>query len=411
MTGVDAVRFLGDRYRLIEPLGAGGMSVVWRAFDEVLGRPVAVKLLAPGLLDDPASRELIRAEAHTAALLSHPNITAVYDYGESIGPFVVMELIDGKSLEDHIEHVLPPWPDTVMIGAQVAAALAAVHARGLVHRDIKPANVMLTTGGVKVVDFGISAIVGDLVDPRGHDLLGTPAYIAPERLKGAPATAATDVYALGVLLYKTFTGKLPWKTATTAEMLRAHYHQPPEPMPRVAGLPHAVRQLTLACLAKEPGERPTADEVARRLFAVKRPTGRPSRMVRAGVATVGVAAAVLVFFTSCSDRPGDEPGRRVPVSVPSTPPSTPPASPSGGAAPAANSTTVATASTPPAATNPAAPAAGPGANPAAPAGPATNPANPNPANPGPAGPGGPADEHGNGKGPGNGKGNGGPGHD
>jgi serine/threonine-protein kinase len=148
------VRILGGRYRLVERLGKGGMSVVWRAYDEVLGRAVAVKVLAPSFAADAVSRERIRAEAQAAAVLSHPNITSVYDYGEQVQPdgtrvpYVVMELVHGPTLSRRLASGPLPWRTALRISAQVAAALAAAHARGLVHRDVKPANVMLTVNGV-----------------------------------------------------------------------------------------------------------------------------------------------------------------------------------------------------------------------------------------------------------------------
>src|SRR5437016_6107055 len=144
---MDGVQVLGDRYRLVERLGTGGMSVVWRAYDEVLSRQVAVKVLAAKLVEDPESRQMIRAEAQAAARLSHPHVTGVYDYGESTAddgspvPYVVMELVDGRTLEDRLSRGPLPWRVALRIGAEVAAALAAAHARGLVHRDVKPANV------------------------------------------------------------------------------------------------------------------------------------------------------------------------------------------------------------------------------------------------------------------------------
>jgi serine/threonine protein kinase len=192
---MDAVKYLAGRYRLIERLGAGGMSVVWRAYDDVLGRPVAVKLLGPRYATDPASRQRIRDEARAAARLNHPYITDVYDYGESASdhgtvPFVVMELVDGVPLDQRLRGEPLPWRFATEICAQVAAALAAVHARGLVHRDVKPANIMLTGSGAKVVDFGISAVAGDRSERPGQ-VFGTPAYLAPERLDGGPAHAAS----------------------------------------------------------------------------------------------------------------------------------------------------------------------------------------------------------------------------
>src|SRR5690242_3416075 len=174
------VRSLADRYRLVERLGEGGMSVVWRGYDEVLGRQVAVKVLHGGVGTDEASRRLVRAEAKAAARLSHPNLTSVYDYGESTGPggrvpFVVMELVEGPTLAERLARGPLAWPAAVRIAADVAAGLAAAHARGLVHRDVKPANVILTASGAKIVDFGIAAVAGARTDGDGTGvLLGTP---------------------------------------------------------------------------------------------------------------------------------------------------------------------------------------------------------------------------------------------
>jgi serine/threonine-protein kinase len=260
---------LAGRYRLIEPLGTGGMSVVWHAYDEVLGRPVAVKLLAPRFAADTLFRDRIRAEAKAAARLAHPNITNVYDFGESPDatgapvPFVVMELVDGRSLAVDLRQGPLPWRTAVDVCAEIAAALSAAHARGLVHRDVTPANVMRTAAGVKVVDFGVSAVMGE----SGQDgpVLGTPAFLAPERLAGDPGGPPADVYALGLLLYLTLTGELPWEAETTTQMVSAHRYQPPAPLPPVPGLPSDVYVLCGQCLEKEPGTRPSSAEVARRL--------------------------------------------------------------------------------------------------------------------------------------------------
>jgi eukaryotic-like serine/threonine-protein kinase len=272
MRRVDVVQVLAGRYRLVERLGTGGMSVVWRAYDEVLGRQVAVKVLAAKLTADQGSRDMIRAEAQAAARLSHPHVTGVYDYGESTTddgqtvPYVVMELISGRTLAERLARGPLPWRAALRVGAETAAALAAAHARGLVHRDVKPANVMLTAAGVKVVDFGIAAVVGDNVEP-GPDgvVFGTPAYLAPERLAGGPVRPATDVYALGLLLYRALTGNLPWEAETTTQMITAHVYAEPSPLPAVDGLPDGVADLCLRCLAKDPADRPTAREVARTL--------------------------------------------------------------------------------------------------------------------------------------------------
>ncbi|MFI6256126.1 protein kinase [Micromonospora zamorensis] len=264
-------QLLDQRYRLIEQLGAGGMSVVWRGYDEVLGRQVAVKVLASRLASDRAFRHRIRIEAQAAARLCHPNITNVYDYGESeqVGltvPYVVMELIDGTSLASRLgrESQLP-WRGAMTIGAEVSSALATAHARGVVHRDVTPGNVMLTSTGVKVVDFGISALVGESEKGPDGTLLGTPAYLAPERLDNGQVSPATDVYAVGLLLYRMLTGRLPWQANTTTQMLRAHMYTDPDPMPEVPGLPDEVTDLVRRCLAKQPADRPATAEVARTL--------------------------------------------------------------------------------------------------------------------------------------------------
>ncbi|WP_230859987.1 serine/threonine-protein kinase [Actinoplanes aureus] len=260
---------LAGRYRLVERLGAGGMSVVWRGFDEVLGRQVAVKVLPPSTSADPSFRRRLRAEAQAAARLTHPNITNVYDYGEATTvdgepvPYVVMELVDGESLAAVLARVrVLPWPSAVRISAEVAAALAAAHARGIVHRDVTPANVMLTPSGAKVVDFGISALIGENDTDDDGALLGTPAYLAPERLEGGQVSPATDVYAVGLLIYRMLIGQLPWDVGTTTALLRAHQYTEPEPMPPVDGLPPAVDALIGRCLEKRPADRPSSAEMA-----------------------------------------------------------------------------------------------------------------------------------------------------
>lgn len=268
-TDLPGSSLLANRYRLVERLGAGGMSVVWRGFDEVLGRQVAVKVLPPSTSSDSSFRRRLRAEAQAAARLSHPNITNVYDYGEAVTvdgepvPYVVMELVDGESLAAVLARSRRlPWPAAVRIAAEVSAALAAAHARGIVHRDVTPANVMLTPTGAKVVDFGISALIGENdIDPDGS-LLGTPAYLAPERLEGGQVSPATDVYAVGLLIYRTLIGQLPWDVGTTTALLRAHQYTEPDPLPPVEGLPLAVSDLVERCLGKRPDARPSSAELA-----------------------------------------------------------------------------------------------------------------------------------------------------
>ncbi len=258
---------LGGRYELQDQLGVGGMAVVWRAHDNVLGRSVAVKLLAGPHVDDPVSRRRIRDEARAAATLSHPNIAQVYDFGESdeggvCTPYVVMELVRGGTLAQHMAGGPLPTQIVFRICAEVAAALAAAHADDLVHRDIKPANVMVTRTGAKVVDFGIAAAISSGGGESNGELFGTPAYLAPERLLGDTVEPASDVYALGVLLYKLLTGHSPWSADTTTKMLAAHVYVEPEPLPQLPRVPPYVTELVNRCLIKDPTLRPSARDVA-----------------------------------------------------------------------------------------------------------------------------------------------------
>jgi hypothetical protein len=285
---------IDGRYRLWERLGSGGMSVVWRAEDDVLGREVAVKVLTAGLVTDPSLLRQLRAEARAAAGLRHPHVVAVHDYGETTQhgqtlPYVVMELVDGRSLHDLLSGGALPWQVAVTVSAQVAAALAAAHARGIVHRDVKPGNVMVTTSGVKLVDFGISAAVGE-IEGRDGELLGTPAYLAPERIEGGPVRPATDVYALGLLLYRALAGTMPWDAASSTQMLKAHLWVEPARLPPVPGLPGEVGRLVSRCLAKQPAERPTAAEAAGVLADLVGLT--PTRPLRA-VSSRGAAMPAL----------------------------------------------------------------------------------------------------------------------
>jgi serine/threonine-protein kinase len=265
---------LHDRYVLRERIGLGGMSEVWRADDEVLHRPVAVKALAGQLAADPQLRATIQREARAAARLTHPHVTQVYDYGEAtldsgvVVPYLVMELVAGQNLADRLSTGPLPWPEAVRVAGQVAGALAAAHRIGVVHRDIKPGNVMLTETGAKVLDFGIAALAGPGHSGRtGELMMGTPAYFAPERMTAGPANPASDVYALGALLYRTLTGRAPLPVQTWEDVLDVQAHRPPVPPLRIPGLPADVAEATLACLAVDPAHRPTAAQLATRFGA------------------------------------------------------------------------------------------------------------------------------------------------
>ena len=264
----DGGRLLLDgRYQLVSRIGAGGMSVVWHAFDEVLERHVAVKVLAASLAADPALPRRLLTEAQAVAALSHPHITSVHDFGVHRAddgqwtPYLVMELLDGELLSITLRRGSLPWPQAVTICAQLTSALQAAHDHGTVHRDVKPANVMLTRTGVKVLDFGISAVIGEVQTADIADLFGTAAYLAPERRIGGQITAAADVYAAGLVLYQCLTGRLPWPAGSITEMLYAHAHLPPHPLP-LLGMPRAIEEICMQCLSREPEHRPPAGELA-----------------------------------------------------------------------------------------------------------------------------------------------------
>ncbi|RSM58080.1 serine/threonine protein kinase [Actinoplanes sp. ATCC 53533] len=252
---------LAFRYRLVCRLETGGMAEIWHAQDELLARPVALKL--PTGLDRARTDVLQLAwrEARMGARLSHPNIAAVHDYDEavrpdgSVAPFVVMELLTGETLAARLARAPLPWPEAAAIGAAVAGALIAAHASGVVHRDVKPGNVMLTPTGVKILDFGISAVTGEPDDDETGATFGTPAYVAPERLDGKPAEPATDVYGLGVLLFEMLTGQPPYPVDTWEELAAARAGGAPG-LPST--LPPALRELVRRCLVDEPERRPTA---------------------------------------------------------------------------------------------------------------------------------------------------------
>ncbi|MEU8659080.1 serine/threonine-protein kinase [Actinoplanes philippinensis] len=260
----DSGVLLASRYRLVTLLETGGMAQVWRATDELLDRPVAVKLPA----GDTRAAHMAWREARLAARLSHPGIAAVHDYREavrpdgSVAPFVVMELLSGETVAARLCDAdgPVPWGEAVSIGAAVAEALAAAHAAGVVHRDIKPGNVMLCPGGVKLLDFGISAAAGEADDDDTGVSFGTPAYAAPERLDGKPAEPATDLYGLGVLLFEMVTGDPPYDVNTWEELAAAQAHGP-TPLPET--LPARLRELILGCLDENPSRRPTAAQARR----------------------------------------------------------------------------------------------------------------------------------------------------
>ena len=228
-------------YEIQSALGAGGMGEVYRARDARLGRDVAIKILQVTVREDDGWTRFER-EARAASALNHPNICAVYDIGEADGrKFMVLELIEGTTLRDHIAG-RPMEPAAVIaIATQIADALEAAHARGIVHRDIKPGNVMITgRRHVKVLDFGLAkqTAQADVQDNATREpltlqgaIVGTPYYLAPEVLRGSLADARSDVWAFGVVLHEMLTGRVPFEGSTPFDIGAAIVHQPPPSLP------------------------------------------------------------------------------------------------------------------------------------------------------------------------------------
>lgn len=316
---------LAGRYRLEGPVAAGGVGEVWRAADQVLARPVAVKVLRASYAGDPQTRARFRQEARNAGCLSHPGIAQVYDYGEAGppgAPYLVMELVEGRSLAEVLAAgpVGPAWVMDLI--AQVAAGLDAIHAAGMVHRDIKPGNLLLRPDGqVKITDFGIAHVAWSVPVTGSDTLIGTPAYLAPERAAGGSTIPASDLYSLGVVGYECLAGAPPFH-GPPAEVAAAHRNRPLPPLP--PEVPAAASALIGELTAKDPGARPSpAGVVARRagqlataLDGGARDGGARDGIARAaagtwllppGVPSASAAGVTLTDMTATSP-PGGLPG-------------------------------------------------------------------------------------------------------
>src|SRR3990172_9423429 len=255
---------LSGRYLLQEQIGQGGVGTVWRGFDSVLERPVAIKLLnSEGLRLE--GRERMLAEARAIARLDRPSIVSVYDAGESNGsPYIVMELVEGQNLHDR-----PPGDlrEAVQVGGQVCAALEHAHAQGIVHRDLKPENVVIGRDGMaRLMDFGIARSMASRVTQEGH-IVGTVFYLAPEQALGQEFDGRADLYSLGVMLYELTTGELPFTHDDPVAVISQHLHAVPvPPRARNEDIPPALNKLILALMSKDPAARPaSAAEVGRSL--------------------------------------------------------------------------------------------------------------------------------------------------
>jgi serine/threonine protein kinase len=258
---------LAGRYRLTGRIAAGGMGEVWRGEDELLNRPVAVKLLPTGRAGDEAFLARFRAEARYAASLSHPGIARVYDYGESAefgGAYLVMELVNGEPLSAILARAGRLSADaTLDIIGQAARALDTAHQADIVHRDIKPGNLLVAAGGTtKITDFGIATAVraaqASHLTETGM-VMGTAMYVSPEQATGAPVTSASDIYSLGVVAYECLAGRPPFTASEPLAIAFAHKHDPVPPLP--PDVPESVADLVYDMLAKTPDGRPASMRV------------------------------------------------------------------------------------------------------------------------------------------------------
>ncbi len=258
-------------YEILAPLGAGGMGEVYRAHDSRLGRDVAVKVLPGHLSATPEVRARFEREARTVSGLNHPNICALYDVGSQDGAdYLVLELVEGETLAARLARGPLPAPEVTRLGVQIADALDRAHRSGVVHRDLKPANIMLTRGGVKLLDFGLARVTG--LAPSVSDITSSPTvaapltaegsivgtfqYMAPEQLEGKEADERSDIWALGAVLYEMATGKRAFEGRSQASLIAAILEKEPAPISELAPLsPPGLDRLVRACLAKDPDQR------------------------------------------------------------------------------------------------------------------------------------------------------------
>lgn len=292
---------LGGRYRLVELLGQGGMATIYRATDAQLGRDVAIKILRPEYGRDPDFVSRFRMEAHSVASLSSPNVVAVHDFGmDPVGPFIVMDYVDGEDLATLLRRTGPLQPrQSARIAVEVARALAAAHARGIIHRDIKPGNILLAQDGrVQVADFGIARALADAQMTLPGTTLGSVQYMSPEQARGEPATERSDLYSLGIVLFEMLTGRRPFEGDSAASTAMARL-TPPVPLPSQyrRSIPPTLEAICRSAMAIDAAERfPSANAMADALegvladLAVGGPGVGAARVGGAGAAAAGSGA-------------------------------------------------------------------------------------------------------------------------
>ena len=254
------------RYEIENELAVGGMGLIYLARDPYIQRQVVVKVLMYSRTLEPVFREFFQREAEVIAALEHPNIVPVYDFGwHGQQPYIVMRYMKGGSLEDQLKKGEVKLNEAARIFKRVASALDAAHARGIVHRDIKPSNILFDSAGEAFLsDFGI-AKSKSIADDEGEWLVGTPAFMSPEQVTGAPVDGRADIYALGVVLYRLLTGQLPFAADSTTALINAHVNRPiPDVRTIGQNIPAVWQEVVSKSMAKDPNERyPTAGDFAR----------------------------------------------------------------------------------------------------------------------------------------------------
>jgi len=348
------------RYELREKLGAGGLGQVYAGVDMRLNRPVAVKILKPELADDAGLLARFYEEAASLGRLHHANITTLFSLEDDPKPFMVMELVQGETIESIMRRKRLWVLEALALMPQICAGLGYAHAQGIIHRDIKPANLMVTPeGAVKLMDFGIARLRGSKRLTESGKMIGTPTYMSPEQVRGQEGDERSDIYSLGVLLYELLSGSVPFDSDSDFDIKRAHLESPPPPLrDKVANLPPHVEAALMQALAKPPQARfANADAFAAALglehLQAKAPAILRTMLAQSGLTTPepmldstapGFAGATrqggrtIAPRTRKTPAPGTvlqgtgAPRRRTAVTLPPLPPAPPPWLALGGAA-------------------------------------------------------------------------------